>query len=471
VTAAKTRLAVVEDEAVQRRLMTEALREAGHDVTGFESAEALLAVGESAAFDVVLTDLRLPGMSGVELLRRLREIDPELQALVITAYATIETAVEAIKAGAYGYLRKPIDLEELLVLVRRAGGNRRLLAENRVLKEQLKERYSLKGVIGSSSRMQEVLSLVYRAAPSVATVLITGESGTGKELIARALHLQSPRAPGPFVTVNCAALPETLLEAELFGHEKGAFTGASSARIGRFEAADGGTLFLDEVGEIPVSIQVKLLRFLQERTVERLGSNTLLRLDARLVAATNRDLGLLMRAGLFREDLYWRLNVVTIALPPLRERREDLSPLVAHFLSRHAEANGKSIGGFSREFFTALHQYDFPGNVRELENIVEHAVVMARGGILTVEDLPPYVRPVATPGIESEGRLRDVLESVERGMIERALADTGSVQTKAAQRLGISERMLRYKITKYGLKELRPAAPTGEESSRAPLPS
>jgi two-component system NtrC family response regulator len=458
--SAGLRLAVVEDEATQRRLMTDSLTDAGHTVVSFESAESLLAMGEEGQFDVVLTDLRLPGLSGVDLLRRLRENDPEVQVIVITAYATIETAVDAIRAGAHGYLRKPINIEELLIMVRQAAGSRRLMAENRMLREQLRERFSPKGIIGGSSQMQEVFSLVYRAAPSAATVLITGESGTGKELIAHAVHLQSHRASNPFMAVNCAALPESLLEAELFGHEKGAFTGATGARIGRFEAAAGGSLFLDEVGEIPLSIQVKLLRFLQERTIERLGSNTPVRLDVRLLAATNRDLGALMREGRFREDLYWRLNVVTIALPPLRARKEDLPALIEHFVTRHAQLNGKIIRGFSREFYAVLHRYDFPGTVRELENIIEHAVVLARGEMLTAEDLPLYLNPAAEiQREESEGRLRDVLQSVERSMIDRALTDAGFVQTKAAERLGVSERMLRYKIRKYGLKEARSAGP------------
>lgn len=446
------RVAVVEDEAIQRRLMTEFLADAGYEAVGFESAEELLKRGEMTGFDVLLTDLRLPGMGGIELFRLLRGADPELQVIVITAYATVETAVEAIKAGAYGYLRKPIDLEHLLVSVRQAAGSRRLLEENRLLREQLVQRHSIRGMIGGSARMQEVFSLVYRAAPSAATVLITGESGTGKELIARAVHMHSPRAEGPFVAVNCAALPESLLEAELFGHERGAFTGAEASRVGRFEAADGGSLFLDEIGEIPMAVQVKLLRFLQERTIERLGSNRPIRLDVRLLAATNRDLERRMKEGGFREDLYWRLNVVTIALPPLRERREDLAPLIDLFIERYAAANRTTIRGFSREFFTALYQYDFPGNVRELENIVERAVVLARGEILTVEDLPVYVRPAHLAGTESPGRLRDMLDAVERSMIERALVESGFVQTRAAAQLGLSERMLRYKMKKHRIK-------------------
>ncbi|MBN1423194.1 sigma-54-dependent Fis family transcriptional regulator [Candidatus Fermentibacteria bacterium] len=449
------RIAVVEDEPIQRRMMIESLEDGGYAAEGFGSAEELMEAMQHLRFDVVITDMRLPGVDGVELLRRSREIDPKLQVIVVTAYATVETAIQAVKGGAYGYLRKPVDLEELLVAVGQAAGNRRLREENMLLREQLRERYSMSGIIGNSPRMQEVFSLIVRAAPSSATVLVTGESGTGKELVARAMHLQSPRATKPFVAVNCAALPETLLEAELFGHEKGAFTGAERARVGRFEAAEGGSLFLDEIGDIPLGTQVKLLRFLQDHTFERVGSSRPTTADVRILAATNRNLEDLMKQGRFREDLYWRLNVVMVALPPLRERKEDLAALIEHFLARHAKANRKKVKGFSREFFSALYQYTFPGNVRELENVVERAVVLTRGDMLRVEDLPLYLRPGETPAVESEGRLRDVLQSVEQSMIRRALADAAFVQTKAAQRLGLSERMLRYKMRKYGLKEQR----------------
>ncbi len=449
------RVAVVEDEPIQRTMLVASLGEAGWVVTGFSSAEEFLARLEGEGFDVVITDLRLPRMDGVELLRQARRIDPELPFIVVTAYASVETAVQAVKAGAYGYLRKPVDVEELHVMVHRAAAERRIREENRSLREQLKERYSITGIIGNSPRMQEVFSLIARVSASTATVLITGESGTGKELVARAIHLHSQRASGPFVAVNCAALPEMLLEAELFGHERGAFTGALTTRIGRFEAADGGTLFLDEIGDVSLGTQAKLLRFLQERTFERLGSNRQISTDVRIIAATNKDLEALMRQGSFREDLYWRLNVVTISLPPLRERKEDLAALIEHFVDHYARLNRKQISGFSREFFQALFRYDFPGNVRELEHLVERAVVLTRGPMLTLEDLPPYVGgPVRTPDT-STGRLRDVLQSVERSLIQRALEDAGFVQTAAAQRLGISERMLRYKMKKYGLKEAR----------------
>jgi len=368
----------------------------------------------------------------------------------MTAYGTIETAVAAIKGGAADYLTKPVNLDELLHRIAQVRERQRLIMENRELREALQERHRVEGIIGESGRMQEVLSLVRRVAGSDATILIQGESGTGKELIARAIHYASPRAGAPLVSVNCAALPETLLESELFGHEKGAFTGAVAARKGRFELADGGSLFLDEIGDLPLHLQVKLLRVLQEREFERVGSSRPVAVNVRLLAATHRDLEALVRAGRFRDDLYYRINVVSISLPPLRERREDIPLLLDHFVEKFSRRNGKRIGGLTREAREALLRYDYPGNVRELENLVERAVILTRDEVIGLEDLPLGVkeREGETSG---ETSLTVLVEGLERRMIREALARADGVQTQAAEILGISERVLRYKLKKYGL--------------------
>jgi two-component system NtrC family response regulator len=371
----------------------------------------------------------------------------------MTAYGTIETAVSAVKAGATDYLAKPLNLDELLHRIHQIQDRHRLLTENRELRAALAERHRVEGIIGESGAMQEVLSVVRRVAPSDATVLIRGESGTGKELIAKALHYASPRAAGALVKVNCAALAESLLEAELFGHEKGAFTGAVAARKGRFELADGGSLFLDEIGDLPPHLQVKLLRVLQEREFERVGSSRPIKVDVRLLAATHRNLEALVREGRFRDDLYYRINVVTIALPPLRERREDLPMLVDHFLRVFSDKNGKSIRGLTREAREALLRYDYPGNVRELENLIERAVVLTRDDVIGLTDLPLTLEAQAAEPDGGAGLVAAV-EGIERRMIREALAKADGTQTRAAELLGISERVLRYKLKKYGLSGL-----------------
>ncbi|MFA5028634.1 MAG: sigma-54 dependent transcriptional regulator, partial [Candidatus Methylomirabilota bacterium] len=373
--------------------------------------------------------------------------------LLVTAYGTVETAVAAMKDGAADYLLKPLDLEELLVRIARASERVRLRRSVRELTTQLLERHRLEGIIGESGRMQEVLALVRRVAPSDATVLIRGESGTGKELIARALHYNSTRADGPLVSLNCAALPEQLLESELFGHEKGAFTGAVAQRKGRFELSDGGSIFLDEIGDLSLALQVKLLRVLQERQFERLGGSRTLSVDVRVIAATNRDLETALRRGAFREDLYYRLNVVTVQLPPLRDRREDIPALLDHFLAKFAEKNRRPVPGLTAAARDALMKYDYPGNIRELENIVERAVLLCRGNVIDQEDLPATVRPERRdPASPPTGSLPEVLEAIERRAILEALERHGGVQTRAADELGIGERVLRYKLKKYGLE-------------------
>jgi two-component system NtrC family response regulator len=444
------RILVVDDEPAQRELVGGFLRKHGFEVVEAGGGKEAVARFKQEAFDLVLTDQRMPDLSGLEVLEAVRSTSPETAVVIITAYGTIETAVSAVKAGAADYLTKPLNLDDLLHRVHRVRERQRLVAENRELREALAERHRVEGIIGDSGRMQEVLSLVRRVAPSDATVLIRGESGTGKELIARALHYASPRAAGPLVKVNCAALAESLLEAELFGHEKGAFTGAVASRKGRFELADGGSLFLDEIGDLPPHLQVKLLRVLQEREFERVGSSRPIKVDVRLLAATHRNLEALVREGRFREDLYYRINVVTIMLPPLRERREDLPPLIEHFLRAFAGKNGKTVRGLTREAREALLRYDYPGNIRELENLMERAVVLTRDDVIGVEDLPLALETPASGSGEEAGLIAAV-EGLERRMIREALAKADGTQTRAAELLGISERVLRYKLKKYGL--------------------
>ena len=444
------RILVVDDEPAQRELVAGFLRKQGFDVVEAAGGGEAVTRFKREPFDLVLTDQRMPDLSGLDVLEAVRSASPETAVVIMTAYGTIETAVSAIKAGAADYLTKPLNLDELLHRVHRVRERHHLVRENRELREALTERHRVEGIVGDSGQMQEVLSLVRRVAPSDATVLIRGESGTGKELIARALHYASPRAAGPLVKVNCAALAESLLEAELFGHEKGAFTGAIASRKGRFELADGGSIFLDEIGDLPPHLQVKLLRVLQEREFERVGSSRPVKVDVRLLAATHRNLEALVREGRFRDDLYYRINVVTIMLPPLRERREDLSPLIDHFLRTFAEKNGKTVRGITREAREALLRYDYPGNIRELENLMERAVVLTRDDVIGMEDLPLTLEAPAAPSGERAGLIAAV-EGLERRMMREALAKAEGTQTRAAELLGISERVLRYKLRKYGL--------------------
>jgi two-component system NtrC family response regulator len=445
------RVLVVDDEPAQLELVVGFLKKQGFETVLAESGAQALERFQHETVDLVLTDQKMPGMSGLDLLKAVRAINPEAAIIVITAYGTVETAVAAVKAGAADYLSKPLNLDELLYRIEQVRERHRLLSENRDLREALQRHHRIEGIIGESGQMLEVLSLVRRVAPSEATVLIRGESGTGKELIAKAIHYASPRASGRLVRVNCAALPETLLESELFGHEKGAFTGALGTRKGRFELADGGSLFLDEIGDLSLPLQAKLLRVLQEKEFERVGSSLAIRVNVRILAATHRDLEALLKTGQFREDLYYRLNVVTIVLPPLRERREDLPLLMDHFLRAFAKKNGKTIRGFTQEAREALLRYDYPGNVREIENIIERAVVLTRDDVIGKTDLPLSIHE--TEGEDSEqATLPAAVEGVERRMIKDALARSGGVQTRAAELLGISERALRYKLKKYGLR-------------------
>jgi two-component system NtrC family response regulator len=445
------RILVVDDEAAQRELVSGYLRKQGYEVLAAAGGEQALNLFRQEPVELILTDQRMPDLSGLDLLKAARSINPETNVIVMTAYGNIEAAVEAMKAGAADYLAKPLHLDELSQRIQRIRERQRLFAENKQLREELRQRHRIEGIIGESGQMLEVISLVGRVAPSEASVLIRGESGTGKELIAKAIHYASPRAAAPLIRVNCAALPENLLESELFGHEKGAFTGAVASRKGRFELANGGTLFLDEIGDLPPHLQAKLLRVLQEREFERVGSSKPISVNVRVLSATHRDLEARLKTGEFREDLYYRLNVVTIMLPPLRERRQDIPVLMDHFFRLFAAKNGKVVRGFTREGRDALLRYDFPGNVRELENLIERAVVLTRDEVIGRGDLPLSLEETEVKN-NQEPHLVAAVEGLERRMIKQALAEAGGVQTRAADLLGITERALRYKLKKYGFQ-------------------
>ena len=443
---------VVEDEQAQLRTLAGFLEKKGFSTETASSGEQALELIKQKSFDLVLTDQKMGGISGLELLKLVKQENPETEVIVLTAFGDVRSAVHATKEGAYDYLTKPVDLEALELSIRRALERRQLVLENRILRESLGERHRFESIISTSGAMESVLNMAARVARVDTPVLITGESGTGKEMIARAIHQASQRKKEPFVAINCAALNQNLIESELFGHEKGAFTGAVKQRQGKLETADRGTLFLDELGEINPEIQVKLLRFLQEGTFERVGSDTVLRADVRLVAATNRDLEKALEQGTFREDFYYRINVVNIHIPPLRSRKEDIRPLVDHFLKTGEQRLGHKA--FSRDALDALLRYDFPGNIRELQNIIERAMVLARSEVIGLEDLPSSVTSRDASGEASptpEGSLPEAVETLERSMIADALAQANGVKVKAAEKLGITERNLRYKIKKLGM--------------------
>jgi two-component system NtrC family response regulator len=445
------RILIVDDEKNYLVVLEALLAESGYEVFTAQSGSQALALAAEEEPELVITDMRMPQMTGLELIQRLKESFSDILVIVMTAYGTVENAVEAMKAGATDYITKPFENTELLLTVQKALKMRRLLAQNRLLKEEIK---GFGEIIGDSKAMRQVYELVDKVAATRATVLLTGESGTGKELIARAIHARSPRAEEPFVAVNCMALTETLLESELFGHEKGAFTGAASRRKGRFEGAHGGTLFLDEVGEMGPALQVKLLRVLQERTFERVGGNQPVKVDVRIVAATNRDLGQAVEAGEFREDLFYRLNVVRVDLPPLSQRKDDLPALVAHFVKKYAAEVGRAAPQVSQEAMQVIYQHPWPGNVRELENAIERAVILA-GDQITPADLPLEMR--ASREAAGEGELpsglslNQALEDLERRMIRRALEKAGGVAAHAAEALGLTKSNLAYKLKKYGI--------------------
>jgi DNA-binding NtrC family response regulator len=445
----KGRVLVVDDEANARAALVELLTQEGYEAESAADGRRALELIAELEPEVVLTDLKMPGLDGIGLLQRAKQTSPHIAFVVMTAHGTIETAVQAIQLGAENYLTKPVDVTALLALVTRALEKARLAVEARDLRQRLGEKLTFHNIVGGHPSMQRLFKLMAQVARSRATVLVHGETGTGKELIAAAIHHNSPRSAGPFVRLNCASLAESLLESELFGHEKGAFTGATARRLGRFEQADAGTLFLDEVSEISLPLQVKLLRFLQERELERVGGNETLRVDVRIVAATNKDLRALVAEGRFREDLFYRLNVVELEVPPLRARRSDIPLLAQHFMQEHARANGFAVKRLTDAAIRALMAYPWPGNVRELENAIERAVVLTTTDAIDVEQLP---------ALTSSSRVDDIsvlvpgvtLAELERAAILQALeAARGSTQA-AADMLGISRRKIQYRLKEWG---------------------
>ncbi len=451
-----TRVLVVDDERKMRRVLQILLEQMGLESVPVENGEAALQHFRGEKVDLVLTDLKMPGMSGVELLAQIRSIDPDVPVIVLTAHGTVATAVAAMKHGAFDYILKPFDLQAIELVIRNALEMRRYRTENRFLKEQANTIPAFENLIGESSVMQSVYSMIGQVAAAKTAVLITGETGTGKELVARAVHALSPRRDELFVPLNCAAIPADLLESELFGHVRGAFTGAQVERTGKFELADGGTLFLDEIGDMAYALQAKLLRVLQEGVIERIGSNTPVKVDVRLISSTNRDLAAGMAGGTFREDLFYRLNVFEIHLPPLRERHQDIPHLAAFFLAQFGEELGKGPLLLSPPACRLLEQYTWPGNVRELRNLMERAAVLSTGPHVDVSLvqvlLPAVTRPTAA-ATETNGSLElgNAVEEVERKLILRALGAANDNKAEAARLLGVSERTLWYKLKRYGM--------------------
>ncbi|MBF8295553.1 MAG: Response regulator [Bacteroidetes bacterium] len=447
---------IVDDEASQRSILSGYLKKKRHVIYEADSVAHAIERFAASPVDVILTDFQMPHGTGLDLLKAAKDIHSEAAVIIMTAFGTIEGAVTAMREGAFDYLTKPINLDELDMLLRRVEELHQLKSENQILREQLAEKNSFTGIISQSDAMEGVLSSAVRVAQSSASVLIRGESGVGKELIAKAIHFASDRKDRPFIAVNCAAFNENLLESELFGHEKGAFTGADRQRRGRFEMASGGTLFLDEIGDIPPATQVRLLRVLQEQQFERVGGSETIQVDVRVIAATNKDLEDAIKKGAFREDLFYRLNVIAIEIPPLRKRREDIALLVEHYLHRFEKEQRRKKLSFSKEAWDLLLRYDYPGNVRELENIIQRAVIMSRGEHVTTDDLPQVVRSLKTESSISETKsalsFTDQVEKLEKELIFDALRTSGSNQSKAAKKLGLSERNLRYRLKKWGVK-------------------
>ena len=450
------RILVVDDERSMREFLEICFRREGYDVATAADVDSALALLEADDYDVVISDLQMPGRSGLELLHAVCDTSPETAVILITAFATTETAIAAMKEGAYDYVTKPFKVDEIRLVVEKALEKKLLSRENRRLRSELQSQLRQRELVGTSAAMHRVYELVNQVAETRTNVLISGESGTGKELVARAIHTRSERRERPFVAINCGAIPENLLESELFGHVKGAFTGAVSGKEGLFETADGGTLLLDEVGELPGALQVKLLRVLQERTIRRVGGTSDRRVDVRILAATNRRLEEEVAAGRFREDLYYRLNVIEITIPPLRERIEDVPMLVQHFVDKYARELGKPIREVREEALRLLLAYSYPGNVRELENAVERAVALSKDGLIGEEALPPQILQPPEPA--SGGRisptgvdLEELVNEYERGLLLEALRRTKGVKKRAAGLLGISFRSFRYRLEKLGL--------------------
>jgi len=449
----KPKILIVDDDSAHRKMLEAVLSAQGYEIRQAEDGQTAIAAVEKRFYDLILMDVRMTLVSGIEALKRIKEISPGIPVIIMTAYASVSTAVEALKSGAYDYLTKPLDIDELKILINKALRHKQLEKENIYLREQLKDRFDFSKIIGQSSVMHKLLESIAIVAPTEATVLIIGESGTGKELIANAIHQNSPRKEKPLIKVNCAALPEALLESELFGHEKGAFTGALTRRQGRFQLAHKGSIFLDEIAEMAHQTQAKILRVLQEREFEPVGSSNTVRVDTRVITATNKNLEEEIKEGHFREDLFYRINVVTLNIPPLRERREDIPLLTDFFLKQYAEKNRRLIKGFTPKAIDILMRYDWPGNVRELANMVERSVIMVRGDMITPDEFSDTLRALDPEMKKSEIGLTPgrSLKDVEKEMILMTLEDTEGNRTHAAKILGISRRTLQLKLKEYGI--------------------
>lgn len=456
----KARLLVVDDEESIREFLEIMLKKEGYEVTLAEDGAKAKDILTKKSFDMIVSDLQMPNMTGIELLKHVKESYPETVFMMITAFGTTETAVEAMKMGAYDYLTKPFKIDEVRLNIQNALRSKNLEVENKVLKKELVKEYSFQSIVGNSQAMHQIFDLIKRVSQAPTNVLITGESGTGKEVVAKAIHYNGPLKDKPFVTINCGAIPENLMESEMFGHKKGSFTGAVVDKAGLFEVADGGTLFLDEVGELPITIQVKLLRAIQERVIRRVGATEDQKVDVRIIAATNRNLEEMVQKGTFRQDLFYRLNVINIKTPALRERRDDIPLLANHFLKKYNERLSKNISGISQEAMEILKGYDYPGNVRELENLIERTVALEAGATILPESLPPMVntpsgRKMASSNeieVSADGLdLDKVMGQIEKELLIKAIHTAGGVKKKAAKLLHISFRSMRYRIEKYNL--------------------
>lgn len=456
----KSRILVVDDEESIREFLEIMLKKEGYEVTLAEDGQKAKDLLVKKSFDMIISDLQMPHVTGIELLKHVKETAPEIVFMMITAFGTTETAVEAMKMGAYDYITKPFKIDEVRLNIQNALRSRNLEVENRSLKKELVKEYSFQNMVGNSTAMHQIFDMVKRVSQTPTNVLVTGESGTGKEVVAKAIHYNGPLKDKPFVTINCGAIPENLMESEMFGHKKGSFTGAVVDKAGLFEVADGGTLFLDEVGELPLTIQVKLLRAIQERVIRRVGATEDMKVDVRIIAATNRNLEEMVQKGTFRQDLFYRLNVINIKTPSLRERRDDIPLLAAHFLKKYNERLNKNIGGISTEAMEILKKYDYPGNVRELENLIERTVALEGGAMILPESLPPMVNTISGRKMASSNEIEigtegvdldKVMGQIEKELLIKAIHTAGGVKKRAAKLLHISFRSMRYRIEKYNL--------------------
>ncbi len=459
----KARVLVVDDEESIREFLEIMLKKEGYEVTCVEDGQQALDLLKKKSVDMVISDLQMPNVTGIELLKQVKDQYPDMLFMMITAFGTTETAVEAMKLGAYDYITKPFKIDEVRINIANALRSQNLEVENRTLKKELKQEYSFQNLVGNSEAMHRIYELIRRVSQTPTNVLVTGESGTGKEMVAKAIHYNGPLKDKPFVTVNCGAIPESLMESEMFGHKKGSFTGAVADKIGLFEVADGGTLFLDEVGELPVTIQVKLLRAIQERVIRRVGGTDDTKIEVRIIAATNRELEEMVSTGDFRQDLFYRLNVINIKTPALRERKEDIALLANHFLEKYNHRLSKAIGGISEDAMGVLQKYDYPGNVRELENVIERTVALEGGAMILPESLPPFVNTPSGRKLASSHEIEitedgidldKVVGQIEKELLVKAIHASGGVKKRAAKLLNITFRSMRYRVEKYNLGTL-----------------